>query len=327
MIYKSFAFFLLFLMAREFSRAADTTSFLSLPEENEILAELNAIATGEKNLGVPPAHQTQHLLLRESGRLVRTPLTVVITHGLLNSPASMKWIAERAHSLNLNVLNVRLPGHFQKERTDTDLFKFEEAFQQSERIGVVAEKLGDRVVFIGHSVGGSLSILSALNHPDTTAGLVLFSPALRVSLLTYYSTQVLSYFGVSGWLADLFTGADPSTDYRYLSTHAGVEVDLLSQRLATRRGENQYEFIKRSFKDLPIFWVDTEIDIVIDTRTNQEVAFSLDRTEYLVFPWNLGIAHDFTSLESTYDSSLKAKARESFTKKWVEFLKALKTSS
>lgn len=257
--------------------------------------QLNAIIANESQLGVPEFHQTRAYLVRNGDQIVKTPLSVVITHGLYNSPAWMDWMAQKIHKLGYNVINVRLPRHHQGNRSDLDQFNYQDALKQNAEIAKIAQQLGTKVVYYGHSLGAALSIYSAINNPETTAGLVLFSPALKVYGGAKFLAQMLASVKLSGWFEDMFI--DPAADVfsRYLSPYAAIQVDLMTRELARLNSQDQdedYKFIKEKLSDVPIFWGETALDIVIDLKTNQSVAASLKNTKFTILPWKLGISHD-----------------------------------
>ncbi len=114
---------------------------------------------------------------------VRTPLAVVYLHGFLASPEELQPVPERvAAALGANLFFARLKGHGLTDNgatlgsaTANDwLDDLAEALS-------VALAIGDRVVVIGTSTGGSLATLAAFRSDLSRdiAGVILVSPNFR----------------------------------------------------------------------------------------------------------------------------------------------------
>jgi pimeloyl-ACP methyl ester carboxylesterase len=207
----------------------------------------------------------------------------------------MDWMALRIHDKGYNVINVRLPNHHQRTRTELDGFSCEDALSQNEDIARMAESLGDKVVYYGHSLGAALSIVSAIKHPEKTAGLVLLSPALKVYGGSQFLARILASMKLSGWLEDMLVGPTSDPLNRYISSYAALQVDNLTKQLArwnSQDGDEDYKYITERLNKVPIFWAETALDIVIDLKTNQRIAGSLENTQFSVLPWQLGLSHD-----------------------------------
>jgi pimeloyl-ACP methyl ester carboxylesterase len=291
-------------------------AFLNLDAQTQ----LAQIANQEIALGVPDEHRTHAYLYPH-----KTKISIVITHGLLNSPAWMQWIAKRAYDQGFNVINVRLPDHFEQNREATDAFDYHEAIAQGQRITQIAQQLGDKVIYIGHSVGADISIYSAINNPQTTAGLILFSPALRVTELVRYGSKWLSDIGISGWLADFLFPPDDEKD-RYLSTYAGAQVTAMGDELAAEPAVDDAEFsgpyglIRQRLNPVSMLWFDTAADKIIDIQNTAQVADSMPNVQHFVYPAELGIAHDHSFDEPTQDGSARSQILAEATARWTQFL-------
>jgi carboxylesterase len=105
------------------------------------------------------------------------PVGALVLHGFTGTPASVRNIAEALGSAGFDVELPRLPGH----GTTVDdmltttwadwLGEVEHAYQR------LAGRV-ERVVVIGQSMGGTLALRIALDHPSV-AGLGLINPATR----------------------------------------------------------------------------------------------------------------------------------------------------
>ena len=299
----------------------------------ETLAKIDEIARNEDDEGVPLAHRSKSYLVKSGSNIVKTKLSVVVIHGLLNSPAWMQRIAESAHQMGFNVINLRLPKHFSGDRRQLDRIKAEEFIQFASEIVPIAEGLGERVVYISHSTGGLVSSLAAMRNVEKTAGLVLFSPALmlqpQIILDSYkYGTIGLSgWYHMSGWAEN--TTGDSTKDNRYMSSYAGIEVyrlgKLVSEITPKEKGTNPggpHAAVKQLINQVPTLWVDTAIDDVINPNFNVQVATSSAKAQHYLYPTNLSIIHNRTFLSPKESASLaETNARLAVQQMWMSFLK------
>lgn len=96
----------------------------------------------------------------------RTPYVTVLLHGLTASPRTWQRFAEIRHARGENVLIPRLPRHGHRDRMSEALagLRSDELRDAGARILGVAASLGERVVLVGHSLGGALAL--HLAHSD-----------------------------------------------------------------------------------------------------------------------------------------------------------------
>lgn len=164
----------------------------------------------------------------------RRPCVVVVTHGTFESPRFIRGISRAFFDLGCNVSAILLPGHW-----DRDLQSIDEVSRQiwtSELASaiVAARPLGDRLILAGYSLGGLLSVLYALGHPDEVAALAVWAPALKLTGAAAFVTAIGSIFGIAGneVLGDIADGHETP----YLSPHAGELVLQLIEDLQRRFG-------------------------------------------------------------------------------------------
>lgn len=298
----------------------------------ETLAQIDEISRREEQEGVPSDHRTKSYLVKQGSQFVKTKLSIVIIHGLLNSPSWMEWMAESAHKMGFNVINIRLPKHFSGNRQELDHIKAEDFVELANAIGPLAAGLGKKVVYISHSTGGLVSSLAAMKNPSQTAGLILFSPAFSIQTETLGLSYGLSAVGVSGWIKGAGkpnTSGDSTQDNRYMSTYAGVEVNrlahIVSQQTPLEGGMNPggpYAAAKQLFNKIPTLWIDTAVDGTIDAQYNVSMATAASQVTHYLYPSNLGIMHNRT-FSSPKDSSSweEAQAKLTVQNLWQNFLK------
>jgi pimeloyl-ACP methyl ester carboxylesterase len=96
---------------------------------------------------------------------------IVLTHGFAAS-SHMFAATVPALAVDHTVINWDMPGHGRSEAPDDPSAYSVGSFLAS-MLGLVDDAGAERAVFLGHSLGGYLSLDMALTHPDRTAGLVL----------------------------------------------------------------------------------------------------------------------------------------------------------
>lgn len=102
---------------------------------------------------------------------------VVLTHGLTGNPMATTPMAEALHRRGFTVDVVRLPGHGSTVR---DMRRT----RYADWLAAVAAALDrtradcDRVVLVGHSMGGTLSVDLASSRPSDVAGVVAINPQI-----------------------------------------------------------------------------------------------------------------------------------------------------
>jgi pimeloyl-ACP methyl ester carboxylesterase len=116
-----------------------------------IVASLDA---GEEHL----LGDEMHSMVLDHGE--RTGCVTVLLHGLTASPRTWRQFASARHARGENVLIPRLPRHGHADRMSEALAELTSAelTAQGERILDAAAALGDRIVLVGHSLGGALAL-------------------------------------------------------------------------------------------------------------------------------------------------------------------------
>jgi pimeloyl-ACP methyl ester carboxylesterase len=105
------------------------------------------------------------------------PKTIIFVHGWTCDETS--WAAQvAALKGDYRVVTLDLPGHGQSEAPAPDQFSMELFAQAVE--AVRAEVGADKVVLVGHSMGGPVIRQYALDHPEHVAGLVAVDGQLDV---------------------------------------------------------------------------------------------------------------------------------------------------
>lgn len=110
----------------------------------------------------------------------KTPYSLVYLHGFSASPKEISPVMEKVSSdLKMNIYFPRLRSH----GVTTDLMETltaEQLFQDAEEAYTIGKALGDKVILVGTSTGGSLALWLTARYPDI-AGLVLISPNFGIN--------------------------------------------------------------------------------------------------------------------------------------------------
>lgn len=102
---------------------------------------------------------------------------VVVLHGFTGNPSSMRGVADTVVAAGFDVELPRLPGH---GTTIDDMLPtgWGDWMAETERVIDEIGQRVDRIVLVGQSMGGTLALAAALEHPELAA-LVCINPATR----------------------------------------------------------------------------------------------------------------------------------------------------
>jgi pimeloyl-ACP methyl ester carboxylesterase len=112
----------------------------------------------------------------------RRPRVVVLFHGLTDSPRQFAALADSLYAGGDNVLVPRLPHHAERGRNVSELSRLTatELCQLGDQSIDIAAGLGDSVIVLGLSAGGTLAIWTAEHRSEVKRAIVI-SPALEVA--------------------------------------------------------------------------------------------------------------------------------------------------
>ena len=158
---------------------------------------------------------------------------VLLVHGLLDSPFTMRDIALRLSAQGLRVRTLLLPGHGTVPGALLNV-KYE-SWLETVNAGIqsFASEV-DQLYYIGHSTGASVGLLHALQNPDTPlAGLVMLAPVLKIAssldFLQGFLLQVGRFWKRFQWFC-----IEPENDYvkyQSIAMNSGYQVYRLAQAI------------------------------------------------------------------------------------------------
>lgn len=113
----------------------------------------------------------------------KTPLAIVYLHGFSASAQELRPVPDRvAEALGANLYFARLSGHGRSGEALAQA-RAEDWMRDTQEALAIGRRLGDRVIVIGTSTGGTLAALVAID-PDmaqAVAGVVLVSPNFKIA--------------------------------------------------------------------------------------------------------------------------------------------------
>lgn len=108
----------------------------------------------------------------------RTPRSVVLLHGFTDSPRQFATLADSLFAQGDNVFVPRLPHHAERGKDVGELARLTaaELCRAADEAVDIAVGLGDSVVVLGLSVGGTLAVWAAEQRPEVRRAVVVAPP-------------------------------------------------------------------------------------------------------------------------------------------------------
>ncbi|MEO8342912.1 MAG: alpha/beta fold hydrolase [Gallionella sp.] len=186
---------------------------------------------------------------------------VLLTHGLSDSPYSMRYLAAFFQQNGFRVMAILLPGHGTQPGDLLTVSWHEWAATLAYGVDKLAEEV-DEVYLAGYSVGGALSVYQSLCD-SRVRGLFLFSPAFRITQWAAWADLHKFY----SWLIPSAKWVDimPDRDiYKYESftKNAAAQTHALTTELAAR--------LRQCALDIPVFTVASEDDVTVKISATLE---------------------------------------------------------
>lgn len=117
---------------------------------------------------------------------------LLLSHGFMGTPQSVRFIGEKLAELGYTVLAPRLKGHG-TDYYDLESCKNEDWFHSLEEGYNTLKKRSKKVFVIGQSMGGTLSLWLANKNPEI-AGIILINAALTIPSLEYLKNESVPRF-------------------------------------------------------------------------------------------------------------------------------------
>jgi carboxylesterase len=108
----------------------------------------------------------------------KTAKVIILVHGYTNCPAQFKELGQSFYDLGYNVLIAPLPHHGLADRMTPEVGQLtaDELAAYADQVVDIADGLGDQIIMVGFSAGGTTTAWAAQNRKDINVA-VLISPA------------------------------------------------------------------------------------------------------------------------------------------------------
>jgi pimeloyl-ACP methyl ester carboxylesterase len=214
----------------------------------------------------------------------RTPLAVVLLHGITNNPAQYSEFAPLLHERGINVFVPRLPEHGYRDRMTRRIATLtaERVLAAGTEAVDIACGLGERVGVLGISMGGSLAAYFAQHRAIDVA--VPVAPDFALLQLPYAASYLAERLMLA--LPNFFFWWDPRVRARQLPVTAYPRCSTHALMQTMRIGDDVYRASRRERQ------LARRIVTVVnrcDPAVNNEVA---QRVSYEWAGWNrTGVAY------------------------------------
>lgn len=120
-----------------------------------------------------------YLLVNDADSTAEKRIGVLIVHGFMSSPASLKSYGEKLHKKGYSVMGMRLAGHGTSPH-DANERSAEDWLASVRRSYRILSAFVDEVVVVGFSTGGAVSLVFSKEKPPGLAGLVSVAAPIKV---------------------------------------------------------------------------------------------------------------------------------------------------
>lgn len=248
--------------------------------------QFNARVQQKINAGVPVKH-LPHLYLPASNA---NKTVIIFTHGLFESPYFFRGINNVFADQGFISLSILLPGHWQGDWSSMNTVTYLDWINEMRENVRIAQCFGDKIIFAGHSLGGILSMKAALQYPELTAGLMLWSPAVQVNAIPAIGGFIGGLLHINGNIVEGAANLDETPLY---SPNAVNQIGKMIFHLRNSYGGGK---LKGVYSRLvaPTFMAYSEKDPAVDVGELTRAAHSikgLDIKNVMYFPKETHVWH------------------------------------
>ena len=162
--------------------APESPSFSKIFPSVPLLAEAleSYVARQERGHRLKPDNEAR-IVWRDSSRS-RTEYAVVYLHGFSASPKEGDPVHRRfAETFGCNLYLARLADHGVDTTDALYHFTADRAWESAKQALAIGEQLGEKVILMGTSTGGSLALKLAAEYPQKVHGLINLSPNIAIN--------------------------------------------------------------------------------------------------------------------------------------------------
>lgn len=187
----------------------------------------------------------------------------LLSHGLSDSPYSMRAVGEHLQGQGFTVLGLRVPGHgtVPAHLAVTRWRDFQKAYQLAVVAMAAKRRPGEPLILVGYSNGAALAVDYASRALEDDSlpradGLILISPAVQVSAAAAFARLQLAMAQLPGldklgW-TDIVAEYDPYK-YNTFPVYAGEQIYRLTSQLQKRLQRQSEQGLLQGFPPLLVF--------------------------------------------------------------------------
>ncbi|WP_300436417.1 alpha/beta fold hydrolase [Christiangramia sp.] len=160
-----------------------------VPETPEYSQKLPALPSRLENLqeyirikedSMPVRQDNQARILWQDSIPKKTSYSIVYLHGFAGSYRDGYPVNKNiADTLNANIFMARWAGHGLKSPASLNNFSAENAWKSAKEALAIGKRIGDKVIIMSTSTGGTLAIKLAAEYPDQVYCIINLSPNLE----------------------------------------------------------------------------------------------------------------------------------------------------
>lgn len=127
-----------------------------------------------------PVREDNQARIMWNGKPVKTEYSIVYLHGFAGSYRDGYPVNKNiADSLDANIYMSRWAGHGLKPPASLNTFNGENAWESAKEALVIGSKIGEKVIIMSTSTGGTLALKLAATYPDNIYALINLSPNIE----------------------------------------------------------------------------------------------------------------------------------------------------
>jgi len=208
--------------------------------------------------------------------------TVVLFHGLSDSPFYLKSIAEHLYRQGYLVIVPLTPGHGKLE-ADADMqdpLLKQRWLAHVDEVVALAHTTNEQVFMGGFSTGGVLAAHHLLNHPDSAQGLLLFSGAFQLSSSAETMASIWGIKTIAAWFDGEYSTDGPNP-YKYpkVASYSALMLMDVIEEVRALLEENTVSkpiFAAHSLADLTTLY--EGVESLLATMPGDHTEFKIDES-------------------------------------------------
>jgi alpha-beta hydrolase superfamily lysophospholipase len=257
-------------------------------------------------VGVPFKHLPRLFVPTENTK----DTIVIFTHGIFESPYFFKGVGQSFADEGYITMSILLPGHWQSDWSSIRSVTYRDWMRELNENIKIARCFGKKIIFAGHSLGGLLSMQAAVQNPDVTAGLMLWSPALKVRTLPAIGSAIGGFLHIDG---NILMGKANLDETPLYSPNAAAQIEGLIDYVRITHGKGT---MRRFYHNIttPTFLAYAERDPAVDVDELNRAAYAIaGLKDVMYFPKETGVYHGNIT---KYPGDSYERKSEDYNRKW-----------